>query len=258
MNFRLPWIFLILFQLLVGCADQHLAYDQLIVGGVEIKNAGDVSSYLVNINVADEFGRPAVCTGVFVSSNAILTAAHCASDQLDNLSVTFRLSDFDETGAVVNLTIIDSKKIEVGQDVREDLVLLTFKENIPHQAKIAKISSLNSLESNSLFLVAGYGMHAEEKDVMNTKLKYDDKPRMKSILTSKTTNFENYFLIDQKSSQGGVCLGDSGGPAFYLDKNTKQMLLIGIASAVSHQDKFSNCLNESYFIKTDFLKEKVN
>lgn len=257
MRFGLLYVALILSHFLMSCADQHLAYDQLIVGGVKLKDADEISSHLVNINVPDQFGRSEVCTGVFISSQAILTVAHCVSEKLSDLSITFRPANYASTGTVVNLTAVDSKNFRAENDIREDLVVLYFFEQIPKEAKIAKIAKIDNLDVDASFSVAGYGMHAKKIDVMNTRLIYGDKPRMKDILISNVTKYRNYFVIDQKMSNGGVCAGDSGGPAFYMDLATKQMQLIGIASAVRQEDTASNCLKESYIIKTDFLKGQV-
>lgn len=256
MRIGLLCLSLLLSQFLTSCADQHLVTDQLIVGGTKLLDADEVSSHLVNISLPGEFGNPMVCTGVFVSSKLILTAKHCVSSKLNDISVTFRPANYKENGNVVNLTILDTKPVVVPSDVRENLILLKFSEPLPDAAKIAKISSLNNLGSRTEFSVAGYGMHAKKVDLKNTTLIYGDKARFKNISVAHIEDFKNYFIIDQQKAGGGVCAGDSGGPAYYIDSVTKEMNLIGIASAVSAEDTSSNCLNKSYIIKTDFLKER--
>lgn len=241
----------------MGCSGEHLVKEHLVVGGEKLADAGEVTSHLVNISLTDTFGGAKVCTGVFVGLHTILTAKHCVGNDLNDLSVTFRPKDYQDTGKVVNLTIVDSRAVVVSPEVRDDLILLKFSEALPRAAKIAKVSSINKLANKKSFAVAGYGMHARKNDTQNLKLIYDDQARFKSILVSQVKNFKNYFIIDQQKAGGGVCSGDSGGPAYYMDSVTKKMNIIGIASAVSHEDAASNCLDKSYIIKTDFLTEQA-
>lgn len=256
MRIRLFYLLVLLSQFLLSCSKEHLVSEQLIVGGVKQLDADEVSAHLVNISFPGEFGSPMVCTGVFVSANAILTAQHCVSHDLNDISVTFRPADYQETGNVINLSIVNVRQIDMPSNVRENLVLLIFIDPLPEAAKIAKISTLDQLGARTEFSVAGYGMHAKKTDLKNLKLIYGDAPRSKVISVTQIENFKNYFVINQNKAGGGVCAGDSGGPAYFIDSKTKEMNLIGISSAVSAEDKSSNCLNKAYIIKTDFLKER--
>lgn len=232
----------------MGCNQGYLQNDQLIVGGKTLEYSDRVADYIVNIYSSDFIGYNKICTGVFVAKNAILTAKHCVGDNYTDLSATFRTSSYDKNSKVVNLTISGFKPVLVPWGVRDDLVILNFSENFPESAKIAKISSLERVVPQSKITVAGYGVYNTNRLDLTTDYMFDDKARYKTIDVSSIEDHDGYFLIDQKLAQGGVCEGDSGGPAYFIDAKTKVMNLVGIASAVG-----KNCLDQSYFIKTDFL-----
>lgn len=237
----------------MGCSESYLKNDQLIVGGQVVDYTDDTADYVVSINSVDEVGNNSVCTGVFVATNLVLTAKHCLKSHISNVSMTFRTRDYKRTGHVVNLPVTNSSEVAVPSGVRDDLLLLEFSEAFPETAKVAKISSLLHLSLEDDFFVAGYGLSNQKKNNLE-KLALDDNLRSKKISAKHIVNYDHYFLIDQKSAGGGVCQGDSGGPVFYFNSRSKIMNLIGIASAVTSQEVGSGCLDQSYIIKTDFLK----
>lgn len=238
------YLLLTLVLIFMGCSEGYLQNDQLIVGGEVLPYSDKVADYIVNIYSADFIGYNRVCTGVFVAQNAILTAKHCNENAV---AVTFRNSNYAKTGEVANLTVVYSKPVDVPPNVRDDLVILYFEEKLPAQAKIAELASFEKLLPSTKVYVAGYGLSNTDKNNLKTSLIYDEKPRFKEISLAHIIDQQGHFLIDQKQAKGGVCEGDSGGPAYFLEPTTKRMQVIGIASAVG-----SNCEDKSYFIKTDF------
>ena len=250
MRFALLTFTLIICHVLMGCSQGHLQTDQLIVGGKVLSYNDKVADYIVHISSTDFMGYNKVCTGIFVGDNAILTAKHCNEG---NLSVTFRTSEYKKEGEVTNLTIVASREVGVPHGVRDDLVVLIFSEPFPHMAKMAVFSSFDKLVPRNEIFVAGYGLSNTDKDDLKSNLAYDDKPRYKAISLAHVSNENGYFLIDQAKASGGVCEGDSGGPAYFIDSTTKRMHVVGIASAIGR-----NCEDKSYFIKTDILNLHEN
>lgn len=249
MRFALLTFILIFCHGLMGCGD-HLQSDQLIVGGKVLSYSDKIADYIVHISSTDLMGYNQVCTGIFVGDNAILTAAHCNKG---SISVTFRTSEYKTDGEVTNLTIVATRPVKVPDGVRDDLVMLIFSEPFPRMAKMAEFSSFDKIVPLTEIYVAGYGLANTDKNDLKNNLAYDDKPRYKAISFTHVINESGYFLIDQAKASGGVCEGDSGGPAFFLDSRTKKMQVIGIASAIGR-----NCEDKSYFIKTDFLSLYLN
>jgi secreted trypsin-like serine protease len=194
-----------------------------IIGGRKLKAQDPRAAFTVLIYKEDSLGHGSVCTGTFISQHAILTAAHCVNDDLDNMLIIFSVDPFGEEAEKVYLTaskvISHDQYFTDGKTVRNDIALIEFAEMLPAKAEIAKLPS-GPMKIN--FYILGYGVNDASLQVGPLRLA---QARINNAIVSDP----KHFAADQ-SNKVGVCFGDSGGPAMTFSKNSAT--IVGVASVV--------------------------
>lgn len=260
---------------LIGCADQKSVTAKFenndnnkIVGGKALKYSDSTASSVVFISTENAQGHNEICTGTFISENLILTAGHCIAKDKDGMSVSFRPKDFASTQNIVDIEIVDAFKLDFSplNVVRNDMGVIRFKGGLPPEATIALLPTEKNLkEAKALtFSAVGYGR--------NTGVKSDDPMaptgegilRTKKLISEPISAQSDIFKIDQFKNKGGVCFGDSGGPAFIKDSKTNKNIVVGVASAVLTDrkgtgiDENDDCQNESMYLNMYYYSKYFN
>lgn len=207
---------------------------QKIVGGVEVASSTLVNNIFVMI-VSDNNGTPQVCTGTFISSHHILTAAHCVNDSVDDLSLVTGVKPLGDDQALTLTPIHVDRHEKYNRSSkmdRNDIAIITVAESIGLDPN--EIPQLPSFElaatieeaQNLQFLAVGYGKTGAASE-------YE---RSEGILRSVKlrTDFKNSSVLMINQTNGrGVCYGDSGGPALKLYQGTHYV--IGVASGIYNE-----------------------
>ncbi len=259
------FLLLLTFSLLSACQPEHHGSDsgvddstEEIVGGTTVSRQDAISKHLVFIyNEKDT----TYCTGTLISSNLVVTAAHC----IKNISATMTLGfglDFTEgtmqvrysTGSVVHNSFRKDPIYE-----RNDIALITFSGGLPEGFEPAPLANAKVFANvKSEIIAVGYG---KIKGTRN--LSHDDSGagRLRKVtlkIQSKSNNGKT-FEVSQQDGRG-ICYGDSGGPAFIKIKN--KFYLVGVTSAVlwykPEKSIYDLCKEHSIFMDVKYYKTWIN
>ncbi len=196
--------------------------------------ANDPFSKKVALLLADDSS----CTATPISSNVLLTAAHCVYGKKEMHVVfgdTFQCQVSPnanlQTRKVLTSRIYENFNEDIFKSadlakVKNDIALIKIEGNVPSDFYISSLYDGRSrIESDELILV-GYGDSRDNSD---------EPPRLRKVKKSFSKTLvrssEQQQLILEQRSNGGICLGDSGGPQFILVNGVYKILAIN--SAVS-------------------------
>lgn len=225
-----------------------------IVNGDTVDTSTDFNSkFVVGIysELLDDKLKPIskeICTGVIVSYEVILTAAHCIPYGAE-VYVTFSNELIDSNKSSNNVLkatnviyhedwLIDSK---VGVN---DLALIKLNHQIPENYSPINIPRVSLLEESMHVAVYGFGTYIGTRNKKDAAQKYGAGKLRKAQLQIGTAKQTGTFFEIKPNETQSVCDGDSGGPAIMSDGFNSYLL--GIASYSTH---IMNAEQKEYFVK---------
>ncbi|MEY4616863.1 MAG: hypothetical protein RJB66_1823 [Pseudomonadota bacterium] len=180
------------------------------------------------------------CTATIISEKALLTAAHCLSDQPELITIYFKgfhnqspLFQRTTTHYVIHGHYKDIKD----SDERNDVAMIFFEGGLPPQTQIAPLGTEREevLPPGTELIIAGYGKGSPLGSL--------------SVLPLRVASYSpkmTLFWFQQTAAQG-ACHGDSGGPAFLF--TGKRASVVGVTSYAGtvNCDRFSVYTNISAY-----------
>jgi len=174
-----------------------------------------------------------LCTGTLITSGTVMTAAHCVSDDADNVlspnQVVFSFGANTLEGEKLEVAKVEVHPDYTGQVGSEgDIALLILKDKILVDTFYRVYQGEFALDQGESVEVVGYGQN-EVGTAGIKRLGTVDFRRFTSAVSAAPNVFLE-FNASQSEDQN-VCPGDSGGPAIVERGGVKY--IIGVASAIN-------------------------
>ena len=222
------------------------------------------------------FTMNSLCSGVLVSENVVMTAAHCVSSEAGDLKSIY----MGDKASVYYSFFTDDRKYEVkniiphpeyaGSD--NDIALIFLKEKVKEPFKpISIFTETDQLKSGYPIRVAGFSLYSKAQ--RQSFLEFFEKPitndyeasnlsedLMVNLLTRNSVQLTDIKpeddFIDMFQGMGGMCQGDSGGPT--MIERGGELLLVGInRSVVGNSTDKADCEGMSRSTLVNFHKDWI-
>jgi V8-like Glu-specific endopeptidase len=183
-----------------------------------------------------------VCTAVIISKNTVLTAAHCVGDMRKG-KVSFgtykNKLQFREIIKYIQHPEYDESIIGIVDQPANDVMIAKFKGDLPFGYEPAEISDQDLVQNEIEVIVSGYGRDEDDEyDVL--------KKATVKVVEAATHEFRT------EEKKKGSCDGDSGGPVF-LKENESKYILVG---SISRGDQ--NCNSYGIYENMTYYKHWIN
>lgn len=221
-----------------------------IVNGQEVDQRDPLANYVVRVRFLVG-GEKADCTGSLLAGGVVLTAAHCAQADAEDMEVVFPSSSCGGGSRSVQTVMVHPEAYANGPIDRDhDIALLKIAGKAPASAKAINLSwGEPQLDERESLTMIGYGRTDYEKE--NSGILRKTTQSVKNISKAGST-----FHI--KQSEAGVCSGDSGGPLIVF--RNSQPVVIGVASAIYNSEvkaAAQRCSGSSIFTSVEKNREWI-
>lgn len=242
-------------RLIIGGTLFFFSVAHAVIGGITIDISTDrLASHVVALQMSEvqSDGRTRYYKGsaVLIGPNLLLTAGHNVAYIPDPSNVVAIFSSTPCWGSnlckekriAALTTTVHPLFRQVPGGTENDLALIKLATNAPSNFKpISVIEKPYSVEKIPL-TVLGFGKDTESNDSPLSAFRLR-KTSLSFVDELYRFGTKQKFWLAQ--NYGGICGGDSGGPAVVFDEHTP--VVVGIATHVIHKNGQSFCLTQGAF-----------
>ncbi|MGZ3721920.1 MAG: S1 family peptidase [Bdellovibrionales bacterium] len=225
-----------------------------ILGGSPVEDGTPLAHHLVAI-LGNDGTRGYLCTGVLITKNRVLTAAHCGNEMRQGIILfSTDLSTTDQslrrpvTGVKVQPHFgetLDRIEARPGRPVNSlknwgDLAVMSFSGGLPRGFTPALIAASDAVNDGDPVILAGFGLLDGREKTQAQHLNAVTVP------VKKAQYSKSEFTVDQSGGKG-ACHGDSGGPAMIASNG--KFYLVGITS----RGFDDNCVKATIYTRVSFF-----
>jgi len=231
-----------------------------IVGGTEVQKSNNRFLWVASLQRGSS--NFPFCGGSLISPNFVMTAGHCVKYSGPD-RVVIGNYDLSKKNAGEIRTVTEVIRHPRYAGVNFDIALLRLNKEVKSVTPI--ILSMDLFDSpqeddDQMQTVIGWGYTSEGSGIVQDRLRRVDVP-----IVSQTRCRRSYSGIDETKVCAGYdfngkdsCSGDSGGPLFYSNPTTGQIIQTGIVSygrGCARKSYYGVYARVSYFI--NWIEEQL-